>query len=191
MSSMRFPNHFLWGAATSSYQIEGATQADGRGESIWDRFCRVPGNVANGETGDVACDHYRRCEADVDLMAELGLGAYRFSIAWPRIFPCGDGQVSQKGLDFYRRLVDKLLSRSIVPMVTLYHWDLPQALQDQGGWPARDTAERFGEFAGTMFRALGDRVPLWITHNEPWCAAMLGHFRGVHAPGLKDLRTAL
>jgi beta-glucosidase len=188
---MRFPEGFLWGAATASYQIEGAAHEDGRGESIWDRFSRVPGNIVNGDTGDVADDHYHRYESDVELMAELGLQGYRFSVAWPRIFPTGSGPVNQKGLDFYKRLVDKLHSKNITPAVTLYHWDLPQALQDKGGWANRDTAERFAEYAATMFRALGDQVPLWITHNEPWCTSFLGHYRGVHAPGIKDLKTAL
>ena len=188
---MRFPDGFLWGAATAAYQIEGAAHEDGRGESIWDRFSHTPGNTLNGDTGDVACDHYHRYESDVDLMADLGFKGYRFSIAWPRIQPTGRGPANQKGLDFYRRLVDKLLSRSITPAVTLYHWDLPQALQDEGGWCSRDTAERFGEYAAIMFDALGDTVPLWMTHNEPWCASMLGHFRGVHAPGFKDLRLGI
>ena len=188
---MRFPKGFLWGAATASYQIEGGAHEDGRGESIWDRFSRTPGNTVNGDTGDVACDHYHRWESDVELMAALGLQGYRFSVAWPRIFPTGSGQVNQKGLDFYRRLVEKLQTKGIAPAVTLYHWDLPQALQDQGGWTNRDTAERFGEYADTVFRALGDQVPMWITHNEPWCASFLGHFRGVHAPGVKDLGAAL
>ncbi len=191
MGSMRFPQDFLWGAATASYQIEGAAHEDGRGTSIWDTFSRTPGNVVNGHTGDVACDHYHRFEGDVDLMASLGLKGYRFSIAWPRVYPTGTGPVNQKGLDFYRRLVDKLRSKDITPAVTLYHWDLPQALQDKGGWLNRDTADRFAEFADTMFRALGDQVPLWITHNEPWCSSFLGHFRGVHAPGIKDLKSGL
>lgn len=188
---MRFPKGFLWGAATAAYQVEGAAREDGRGESIWDRFSHTPGRTANGDTGDTACDHYRRFAADVDLMAELGYTAYRFSVAWPRIQPAGKGPANQRGLDFYRRLVERLRSRGITPAVTLYHWDLPQALQDEGGWTNRDTAERFGEYAAIIFDALGDVVPLWITHNEPWCASMLGHFRGVHAPGLKDLRLGL
>ncbi|MEW8979892.1 MAG: GH1 family beta-glucosidase [Symbiobacterium sp.] len=188
---MRFPDGFLWGVATSAYQIEGAVRADGRGESIWDRFAHTPGNTVNGDTGDVACDHYHRFAEDVALMADLGYKAYRFSIAWPRIQPTGRGPANPKGLDFYRRLVDCLLERGITPMVTLYHWDLPQALQEEGGWLNRDTAERFGDFASLMFEALGDRVQLWLTHNEPWCASMLGHFRGVHAPGLRDLRAGV
>jgi beta-glucosidase len=188
---MRFPQGFLWGAATASYQIEGAAHEDGRGESIWDRFSRVPGNIVNGDTGDVADDHYHRYASDVDLMAELGLQGYRFSVAWPRIYPTGSGPVNEKGVDFYKRLVDKLHSKKITPAATLYHWDLPQALQEKGGWANRDTVERFAEYAATIFRALGDQVPLWITHNEPWCSSFLGHFRGVHAPGIKDLKTAL
>ncbi len=188
---MRFPEGFLWGAATAAYQIEGAAQEDGRGPSIWDTFSYTPGNTANGDTGDVACDHYHRFASDVDLMADLGYKGYRFSVAWPRIQPTGKGPANQRGLDFYRRLIDRLLTRGITPAVTLYHWDLPQALQDEGGWTNRDTAERFGEYAAIMFEALGQQVPLWITHNEPWCASMLGHFRGVHAPGFKDLRLGL
>jgi beta-glucosidase len=186
-----FPPDFLWGAATASYQIEGATHEDGRGESIWDRFSRIPGNVARGETGDVACDHYHRFREDVDLMATLGLRAYRFSIAWPRVLPDGAGPPNQRGLDFYSALVDRLLERGITPCATLYHWDLPQALEDRGGWLSRDTALRFAEYAELMYRTLGDRVPRWMTHNEPWCAAFLGHFRGVHAPGKRDLMAGL
>ncbi|HUS63992.1 MAG TPA: GH1 family beta-glucosidase [Kofleriaceae bacterium] len=186
-----FPADFLWGAATSAYQIEGATREDGRGESIWDRFCRQPGAVANGENGDRACDHYHLWQTDVDLMASLGLKAYRFSIAWPRIQPSGRGAAHKAGVAFYDRLVDRLLERGIQPCATLYHWDLPQALQDAGGWAARDTAGWFTDYADIVFRALGDRVPMFITHNEPWCAAFLGHLRGVPAPGTKDLATSL
>ncbi len=186
-----FPSDFLWGAATSSYQIEGATAADGRGPSIWDTFCREPGRIENGETGDVACDHYHRYAEDVALMGRLGLRGYRFSIAWPRILPTGRGPVNQAGIDFYSRLVDALLQRGIEPAATLYHWDLPQALEHQGGWLNRDTVSRFTEYAQTMYAALGDRVKLWITHNEPWCAGILGYFRGVHAPGGTDLRAGL
>ena len=186
-----FSPGFLWGAATAAYQIEGAVREGGRGESIWDRFARTPGKVARGETGDVACDHYHRWREDVALMRSLGLRGYRFSIAWPRVVPTGRGPGNQAGLDFYRRLVDELLESGIVPCATLYHWDLPQKLQDEGGWTRRDTAERFADYAGIVLAALGDRVPLWITHNEPWCAAMLGHFRGVHAPGMTDLAAGL
>ncbi|MFA9445057.1 GH1 family beta-glucosidase [Egicoccus sp. AB-alg6-2] len=192
MSAQRsFPPGFTWGVATSAYQIEGATDVDGRGESIWDRFCREPGRVDDGHTGDVACDHYHRWEADLDLLAELGVGAYRFSIAWPRIHPDGGTTRNEAGLDFYDRLVDGMLERGIAPAPTLYHWDLPQALQDRGGWADRDTAYRFAEYANTVFERLGDRVRLWMTHNEPWMASFIGHLRGVHAPGHYDLQTAL
>lgn len=188
---MRFPEGFMWGAATSAYQIEGAVREGGRGESIWDRFCHTPGKVANGDTGDVACDHYHRLEQDLDLMAELGLNAYRFSVAWPRILPEGTGQPNPAGLDFYRRLVHGLRDRGIRPMATLYHWDLPQALQDRGGWADRDTAQYFADYADVVFRALGDAVPLWVTHNEPWVAAFVGHAFGEHAPGENDWPKAL
>ncbi len=191
MGKVSFPQNFLWGAATSSYQIEGAAQEDGRGESIWDRFARVPGKVEDGSNGDVACDHYHRAREDVRLMKSLGLQAYRFSIAWPRIQPEGRGRPNPKGLDFYSRLVDQLLEAGIAPFATLYHWDLPQALQDEGGWPARSTAEAFVEYTSIVARALGDRVKDWITHNEPWCAGMLSHQRGLHAPGLQDWGAAL
>ena len=186
-----FPPGFLWGAATSAYQVEGAAREDGRGPSIWDTFSRVPGRVAGGDTGDVAADHYHRWREDVALMADLGLAAYRFSIAWPRVQPDGQGPPNQAGLAFYQRLVDGLLDQGIQPWVTLYHWDLPQALQDRGGWPARDTAGRFVDYAETVFRALGDRVRWWTTLNEPWCAAFLGHGSGEHAPGLQDDRAAV
>jgi beta-glucosidase len=188
---LRFPDGFLWGAATASYQIEGAHDADGKGESIWDRFSHTPGHVSEGHTGDVACDHYHRYREDVGLMSELGLKAYRFSIAWPRVYPTGRGQVNPAGLDFYDRLVDALLAAGIEPMVTLYHWDLPQALQDDGGWANRATAHAFRDFAATCGRRLGDRVKRWITHNEPWVTAFLGNYEGVHAPGIRDLKTAV
>ena len=188
---MPFPTDFLWGAATSSYQIEGAVGADGRGESIWDRFSHTDGRTENGETGDVACDHYQRWAADVDLMADLGLRAYRFSIAWSRIVPEGRGRVETRGLDFYRRLVDRLRERRIVPVATLYHWDLPQALQERGGWANRETAEAFAEYADTIFESLGADVPIWITHNEPWVAATIGYLEGIHAPGIRDLQQML
>ncbi|MDQ3871143.1 MAG: GH1 family beta-glucosidase [Chloroflexota bacterium] len=188
---MTFPADFRWGVATAAYQIEGAVDVDGRGESIWDRFSHTPGKTFNGDTGDLACDHYHRYGEDVELMARLGIRAYRFSIAWPRLFPSGAGRPNRKGIDFYARLVDRLLADGIAPAITLYHWDLPQALQDTGGWANRDTARRFGDYADAAFRALGDRVALWITHNEPWVAAFLGHFTGDHAPGVADLRTAL
>jgi beta-glucosidase len=185
-AARRFPDSFLWGAATSAYQIEGAVAEDGRGESIWDRFSHMPGKVKNGDTGDLANDHYHRYEQDLDLMREIGLQTYRFSIAWPRVLPAGSGAVNQKGLDFYRRLVDGLLKRGIQPMATLFHWDLPQALEEQGGWVNRDTAKRFADYAEVMFRALGDSVPSWLTLNEPKTVVMLGYVEGIHAPGLRD-----
>ena len=189
---MPFPADFLWGAATASYQIEGAVNEDGRGESIWDRFSHTPGMTENGDTGDVACDHYHRWPEDLDLMQEVGLKAYRFSVAWPRIFPEGGGTVNQRGLSFYARLVDELLERDIAPVVTLYHWDLPQALETRlGGWTARETAERFADYAASVFGALGDRVPQWVTVNEPWVAAFPGYHSGRHAPGHTDLRKAV
>ena len=178
-----FPAGFTWGAATAAYQVEGSTTADGRGPSIWDTFCRVPGATRNGETGDVADDHYRRYPEDVALMAGIGLQAYRFSIAWPRIQPAGRGRPLAAGLDFYSRLVDRLLEARIEPVVALYHWDLPQALQDQGGWPARETALRFVEFAAIAYGRLHDRVRRWGTINEPWCVAFLGHAAGLGTPG--------
>ena len=186
-----FPASFRWGCATSAYQVEGAVAEDGRGESIWDRFCALPGRIADGSSGAVACDHYHRWPADLDTLRALGVGDYRFSIAWPRIVPGGRGAVNARGLDFYSRLVDGLLERGIEPWVTLYHWDLPQALQDQGGWTSRDTVGAFTEFADVVSRRLGDRVRNWITHNEPWCTAFLGHFEGTHAPGVRDWRAAL
>lgn len=191
MSECQFPDGFLWGAATSAYQVEGAAGEDGRGESIWDRFCREPGRIENGDTGDIACDHYRRWRHDIELMRRLGLTAYRFSVAWPRVFPSGKGQPNSPGLAFYDRLVDGLLAAGIQPLVTLYHWDLPAALQDRGGWTNRDTAYRFRDYAAVLFERLGDRVDMWLTVNEPYVAAMLGHALGMHAPGLKDLGAAL
>jgi beta-glucosidase len=183
---LRFPDRFVWGAATSAYQIEGAAHDDGRGPSIWDTFSRTPGKVFAGHTGDVACDHYHRYRDDVALMADLGLPAYRFSVAWPRIQPDGTGPVNPRGLDFYDRLVDALRGRNIDPVVTLYHWDLPQTLGDRGGWTARDTAEFFAEYAGMVYDRLGDRITTWTTLNEPWCSAYLGYAAGVHAPGRQD-----
>jgi beta-glucosidase len=185
--TLSFPPGFVWGSATASYQVEGAVDADGRGASIWDTFCAVPGAIANGDTGAVACDHYHRYPADVALMASLGLGAYRFSVSWPRIQPDGQGAPNQKGLDHYRRVVEELLSRGIVPYVTLYHWDLPQALQDRGGWPKRDTAYRFADYAGIVHDALGDLVHHWITLNEPKVSSHAGYGSGIHAPGVRDL----
>ena len=189
--SLHFPTGFLLGAATAAYQIEGAADEDGRGTSIWDTFSRTPGKVLHGDTGDTACDSYHRLDADLDLAAAIGLHAYRFSVAWPRIVPDGTGSVNQKGLDFYKRLVEGLHARDIMPMATLYHWDLPQPLQDAGGWASRDTVERFGEYAQTVLEAIGDAVPMWMTVNEPFCAGMVGHLEGRHAPGIRDLRTAL
>jgi beta-glucosidase len=186
-----FPPGFVWGAATSAYQVEGAAAADGRGESIWDRFSHTPGRTPLGETGDVADDHYHRFLDDVALMAELGLGAYRFSIAWPRVLPDGRGAVNAAGLDFYDRLVDELAGRGIQAFVTLYHWDLPQMLEDAGGWPARDTAAAFAAFADVVAHRLGDRVAAFITINEPWCVANLGYRTGVHAPGRMEPDAAL
>ncbi len=181
----------MFGVSTSAYQIEGAWNEDDKGESIWDVFTLTPGNIENGNNGDRACDHYHRMESDVSLIADLGVGAYRFSVSWPRIFPTGKGELNQKGLDFYQFLVDRLLSAGIRPVLTLYHWDLPQALEEQGGWRNSDTALFFAEYAHTLFRVLGDRVPYWITHNEPWVNAFLGHDEGIHAPGLKDFAAAL
>lgn len=181
-----FPPGFAWGAATASYQIEGAALADGRGESIWDRFSHTPGRVVGGDTGDVACDHYHRYREDVALMARLGLDAYRFSVAWPRVIPAGVGRVNAPGLDFYDRLVDELLGHGIAPHVTLYHWDLPQTLEDAGGWPVRGTAEAFAAYADVVARRLGDRVASIATLNEPWCATFLGYRLGTHAPGRTD-----
>lgn len=189
--AQRFPADFVWGVATSAFQIEGAARDDGRGESIWDRFCGVPGAIADGSNGDVACDHYHRLEGDLDLIASLGVTAYRFSVSWPRVQPTGDGAWNPRGLDFYQRLVDGLLRRGIRPHLTLNHWDLPQALQDFGGWAARDTVDRFVDYARGIHRCLGDRLATLTTHNEPWVIAVLGHENGNFAPGLKSRRTAV
>jgi beta-glucosidase len=186
----QFPDGFLWGAATAAYQIEGAHDADGKAPSIWDTFSHLPGKIENGDTGDVACDHYHRYRADVTLMGELGLNAYRFSISWPRVLPSGVGVPNRPGLEFYERLVDALLERRITPFITLYHWDLPQALQDRGGWLRRDIATDFGEYAALMGRTLGDRVKHWITFNEPFAFIVIGHLFGVHAPGVADAAVA-
>ncbi|WP_083472961.1 GH1 family beta-glucosidase [Frankia sp. R43] len=185
------PADFVWGAATASYQIEGAYDVDGRGPSIWDVFARTPGKVQGGENGDVATDHFHRYPEDVALMARLGLSAYRFSVAWPRVVPTGSGPVNPRGLAFYDRLVDELLGAGIDPWVTLYHWDLPQPLQDAGGWPNRDTALRFVDYAEHVVGALGDRVRHWSTLNEPWCSAFEGHLTGRHAPGVQDATAAV
>ena len=186
-----FPDKFVWGAATASYQIEGASQEAGKGESIWDRFCRVAGKISGGHTGDVSCDHYHRYRDDIQLMAQIGLKAYRFSVAWPRILPEGTGKVNQAGLDFYERLVDGILESGIEPYPTLYHWDLPQALQDRGGWGNRDIVEWFGQYAAVVSDRLGDRIKYWTTLNEPFGAAFAGHLLGEHAPGTKDSAVAL
>ena len=183
-----FPDGFRWGTATSSFQIEGA--ADSRGQSIWDTFCRVPGAVHNGDTGEVACDHYHRLDEDLDLMVEIGIDTYRFSVSWPRVLPVGRGSVNETGLDFYRRLVDGLLLRDIEPLVTLYHWDLPQSLEDEGGWLNRETVDAYVDYAALMAEALGDRVPCFTTFNEPWCTAFLGYASGDHAPGRRDQASA-
>ncbi|QIB47680.1 GH1 family beta-glucosidase [Streptomyces aureoverticillatus] len=185
------PHPFTWGVATSAYQIEGAAAEDGRAPSIWDTFCRTPGMVAGGDTGDVACDHYHRWPEDIALMKELGVDSYRFSIAWPRVLPGGDGPVNAAGLAFYDRLVDALLEAGITPNATLYHWDLPQALQDRGGWPARETAEHFAAYAAVVAERLGDRVRQWATLNEPLCSAWIGHLEGRMAPGLTDIGAAV
>jgi beta-glucosidase len=185
-AQLTFPEGFVWGAATAAYQIEGAAQEDGRGPSIWDTFSRTPGKVFAGHTGDVACDHYHRYVDDVAMMADLGLASYRFSVAWPRIQPDGTGPVNPKGLDFYDRLVDELIGKGIDPVVTLYHWDLPQTFEDRGGWTNRGTAEAFADYALAVYARLGDRVRTWTTLNEPWCSAYLGYANGVHAPGRKD-----
>ncbi|CAL9333010.1 GH1 family beta-glucosidase [Streptomyces sp. enrichment culture] len=191
---LRFPSDFRWGTATAAYQIEGAAAEDGRTPSIWDTFSRTPGKVRNGDTGDIAADHYHRLGEDVALLRRLGVTDYRFSIAWPRVQPTGRGPVVQRGLDFYRRLTDELREAGIRPVATLYHWDLPQELEDAGGWPHRETAYRFADYAALMAEALGDRVATWTTLNEPWCAAFLGYGNGVHAPGrtsaLASLRAA-
>lgn len=186
-----FPHDFLWGTATASYQIEGAVDVDGRRPSIWDTYSRQPGAIRNGDTGDIACDHYHRMNEDLDLMRELGVGSYRFSVAWPRIQPDGKGPANQAGLDFYRRLVNGLRDRDIEPTLTLYHWDLPQALEDEGGWCVRDTAERFAEYVDLVARSLGTDVERWITLNEPWCSAWLGYGSGRHAPGVQDIGKAV
>jgi beta-glucosidase len=188
---MHFPAGFVWGVATSAFQIEGAAVEDGKGESIWDVFCRSPGAIADGSDGDIACDHYHRWQEDLDLIADLGVAAYRFSVSWPRIRPTGDGAWNAKGLDFYERLVDGLLRRGIQPYLTLNHWDLPQSLQLQGGWANRDTCHRFVEYALKINAVLGDRLAAITTHNEPWVMSILGHKRGVFAPGLKDRATAM
>lgn len=188
---MKFPEDFIWGAATSSYQIEGAWDQDQKGESIWDRFCHTPGKIENGETGDVACDHYHRYPEDVALMKALGLQAYRFSVSWPRFLPSGRGEVNHAGIDFYNRLVDTILEAGIEPFLTLYHWDLPQVLEDQGGWPDRMIVDAFLEYTDVVTRTLGDRVKHWTTFNEPFVSAILGYLLGQHAPGHTSMPEAL
>lgn len=191
MATNQFPSGFLWGAATSAYQVEGGAREGGRGESIWDRFCGVPGAIRGGDTGDVACDHFHRWREDVADMHRLGLRAYRFSIAWPRVFPAGRGPVNRAGIDFYDGLVDALLEAGVTPAATLYHWDLPQALQDKGGWTNRDTASWFADYAAFVCARLGDRVGAWMTLNEPQVVAFFGHYEGGLAPGLRDLAAAV
>lgn len=186
-----FPSAFLWGAATSAYQIDGGVDEDGRSPSIWDTFAHTPGKTAGGDTGDTACDHYHRWADDVDLIAELGLTAYRLSVSWPRLQPLGRGPLNPRGVAFYRALLERLRDLGVRPVVTLYHWELPQILEDAGGWPDRDTASLFADFAGRTVAALGDLVDDWITLNEPWCQAFLGYESGIHAPGRQDLRAAV
>ncbi|NOK62524.1 MAG: beta-glucosidase [Chloroflexi bacterium AL-W] len=188
---LTFPSSFVWGVATSSYQIEGATTKDGRGPSIWDTFCATPGKISDQTNGAIACDHYHLWEQDLDLIQSLGFKAYRFSVAWPRILPTGTSTVNQKGLDFYDRLVDGLLERDIQPFCTLYHWDLPQTLEDQGGWVSREVVEAFVQYADIVTRRLGDRVTAYATLNEPWCSAYLGYTQGEHAPGYTDTAMGL
>jgi len=188
---IQFPHDFVWGAATASYQIEGAWNEDGKGESIWDRFSHTPGKVQDGDTGDTGCDHYHHWEEDLDAVKKLGLNAYRFSVAWPRILPGGRGIINEAGLDFYSKMVDRLLKLEIEPYITLYHWDLPQKLQDEGGWVSRSVVDAFVEYTDIVTRALGDRVKNWITLNEPWVSAFVGYLEGRHAPGHTDLHEAL
>ncbi|TIT48859.1 MAG: glycosyl hydrolase family protein, partial [Mesorhizobium sp.] len=183
---MVFPRGFVFGAATAAYQIEGSPDADGKGESIWDRFCRIPGAIVDGSSGDVACDHYHRWKEDIAVLKALGLGAYRFSLAWTRLLPEGRGEVNAKGIAFYDRLIDDLLEAGIEPYATLYHWDLPQALQDRGGWYSRETAAAFADYAGLAARSFGDRVRKWTTLNEPWTFRWSGHATGEDAPGFRD-----
>ncbi|MEY2842456.1 MAG: hypothetical protein RI920_493, partial [Pseudomonadota bacterium] len=190
-ASAAFPDDFVWGVATSAFQIEGASAEDGKGASIWDDFCRQPGVIADGSDGRIACEHYHRLSSDLDLIANLGVDAYRFSVSWPRVRPGGAGAWNDKGLDFYDRLVDGLLQRGVTPYLTLNHWDLPSELQAQGGWAHRDTVHRFVEYACGMAERLGDRVASITTHNEPWVVAMLGHDSGIFAPGVRDRATAM
>jgi beta-glucosidase len=186
-----FPRGFVWGTATSSYQIEGAANVDGKGKSIWDTFSHTPGKILTGENGDVACDHYNLYETDFQLAKQLNCKAYRFSVSWPRVYPIGHGKINLAGLDYYDRLVESLLEKGIDPYITLYHWDLPQSLQDKGGWVNRDTAGYFADYAAALSRRFGDRVKNWITINEPWVVASIGNVTGEHAPGVRDIKTAL
>jgi len=190
MTTYQFPHNFLWGVATAAYQIEGAWNEDGRGESIWDRFSHTPGKITNGDTGDIACEHYHRYPEDIALMRQLGVKAYRFSTAWTRVLPSGRGRINPQGLDFYDRLVDALCAANIEPFLTLYHWDLPQALQNEGGWDNRETCYAFADYAALMVKRLGDRVNYWTTFNEPSVITYIGHLTGEHAPGIQDARTA-
>ncbi|MDT8862943.1 GH1 family beta-glucosidase [Alkalihalobacillus sp. MEB130] len=191
MAIIQFPKDMKWGVATASYQIEGAVKEGGRGPSIWDTFSKTPGKVVNGDNGDVACDSYHRYEEDIQIMKELGIDYYRFSVAWPRIFPNGTGEVNQEGLDFYHRFVDTLIENGIEPMCTLYHWDLPQALQDKGGWDNRETIDAFVQYAEVMFKEFNGKINKWITFNEPWCSSYLSNYIGAHAPGYQDLQLAM
>jgi beta-glucosidase len=187
---MAFSKEFVWGVATASYQIEGAALEDGRGECIWTRFSHTPGKVKQGDTGDVACDHYHLFKDDVALMKKIGVQAYRFSISWPRVLPHGEGAINESGLDFYSRLVDELLAQGITPWATVYHWDLPQVLEDKGGWANPDIVKWFTDYTNVVTSALGDRIKHWITLNEPWCTAFLGYDMGIHAPGIRDKKSA-
>lgn len=189
--TISFPQNFIWGVATSAYQVEGATSEDGRGESIWDRFCTKPGAISDGSSGAVACDSYHRYAEDITIAQQLGVKAYRLSIAWPRIVPQRDGKINQAGIDYYRRLLDALREAGIATFVTLYHWDLPQYLEDNGGWSNRETALCYADYVKTMAEALGDRIAVWTTLNEPWCTAYLGYGNGIHAPGIQDYGKAL
>lgn len=191
MKEYIFPKEFYWGVASASYQIEGAISEDGRGESIWDRFCSIPGNVANGDSGEIACDFYHRYKEDIAIMKDMGVKAYRFSISWSRIFPKGIGEINEAGLEFYNNVIDELISADIIPFVTLYHWDLPQALQDKGGWANENSSQWFLEYSKTIFDKFNGKVKHWITLNEPYCAAFLGNYEGRQAPGINDFSTAL
>ena len=190
-AKIEFPENFIWGSATSAYQIEGGWNEDGKGPSIWDTFSHLPGKIFQDQNGDVAADVYHKWSQDIQLMKEIGLNAYRFSISWSRILPTGAGAINPVGLDFYKRFIDTLLENKIEPIATLFHYDLPQALQDTEGWVNRDTALHFADYAHILGDVFGDRVTYWITHNEPWVTAVLGYLTGVHAPGIQDIRSAL